>query len=116
MENITENNRLIAGFMGYKLITPEMRRNPEKWYIKGKSSSYWENQSLLGGKKVLCSEHDLKYHSSWDWLMPVLHKCFAYDNLRMKQEINLAMFGYNNIEAVWLVVIKFIEWFNKEKK
>ena len=78
-QEIIEGNKLIAEFMGYKLITPEMRRNPEDWYINGKPSCYWENHLLRGSKKVLCSENSLRYHSSWDWLMPVIDKIHDID-------------------------------------
>jgi spore coat polysaccharide biosynthesis protein SpsF (cytidylyltransferase family) len=37
-EKIETSNKLIAEFMGYMLVTPEMRRHPDEWKL-----SYWEN-------------------------------------------------------------------------
>tara|TARA_R110000824_G_scaffold1687_2_gene8379 strand:+ start:893 stop:1138 length:246 start_codon:yes stop_codon:yes gene_type:complete len=45
--NTQENNKLIAEFMGYEV------------------HPVYEDE-----------RHDLHYHTSWDWLMPVIHKCF----------------------------------------
>ena len=132
-QEIIEGNRLIAGFMGYSLITPEMRNNPEKWYIKGKPSCYWENHSLKSSKKVLCSEFDLQYHSNWSWLMPVVerieegdfwvnikknHVTVAWDNKNtLDSKMIHSEFGdYSKIERVYMCVISFIKWYNNKKQ
>jgi len=49
------NNKLIAEFMG-DTFYPE----PQHWYDS--------HGSFIGDA--------LKYHNSWDWLMPVVQKCF----------------------------------------
>lgn len=54
------------------------------------------------------------YHSSWDWLMPVVTKCFEnadLDNAYLT-DIREALWDVPNIEAVWLAVVKFIAWYN----
>ncbi len=61
----TENNKLIAQFMGvpsfrFGTITKYQTNNPSK-----EAYSYPENLDF---------ENDLKYNSSWDWLMPVVEK------------------------------------------
>ena len=71
-EEIIEGNKLIAEFMGYNLIIPSMRRYPNNW-----KTSYWERNYDIEKHTtdhVLCEENGLKYHSSWDWLMPVVEK------------------------------------------
>ena len=55
MENTTENNRLIAEFMGGKMVV--------------------ENHHGVNIIEMPDGMHDivgLKYHTSWDWLMPVI--------------------------------------------
>ena len=59
-----ENNKLIAEFMGM-----ENERHSDGRYLfttdidelKGADTRFWEH---------------LYFHVSWDWLMPVVHKCF----------------------------------------
>jgi len=67
-EIIQEGNRKIVIFMGYKLITPAMRRTPSEWTM-----SYWENAEL-GSRRVLCGENYLNYHCNWNRMMEVIEK------------------------------------------
>lgn len=69
---------------------------------------------------------ELKYNSQWDWLMPVVEQiekfgitvvidgnnCYWYE----PGKINQGMAGYSKskIDAVWIAVVKYIEWFNKQ--
>lgn len=104
-----ENNRLIAKFMG-------MTETQDK---------HW-------------------YHKSWDWLMPVLikirnmgyevridmwecdhdwisgcaiylkntcNKAFSKDNIVWNNQL-----GDNELETVYMTIIDFINWYNKEHK
>ena len=90
--------------MGYKLITPQMRREPSTWM-----HSYWEHPELKGAKRVLCEEHQLTYHCSWNSLIPVVEKTFqfpAYPNLHMK--LNDALLTLN-IEEVYDAVFEIIK-------
>lgn len=85
-EEIIEGNKLIAEFMGWKLITPEMRRNPDTWdnsyYEKEVEDWYEENgeKIVFMDTRTLCSVTKTKYHSSWDWLMPVVEKISMTNN------------------------------------
>tara|TARA_Y100001938_G_C7753697_1_gene265147 strand:+ start:230 stop:523 length:294 start_codon:yes stop_codon:yes gene_type:complete len=56
-----ENNKLIAEFMG-----------AEKTHIKSVGDIYCPVPSKNGSEYA----DKLQYHKSWDWLMPVIHKCF----------------------------------------
>jgi hypothetical protein len=56
-----------------------------------------------------------QYHSSWDWLMPVVEKCFnkqeeVSDDLSFK--LNDALLE-TNIESLYRVVVEFINQYNK---
>ena len=59
-----ENNKLIAEFMGME----HCYRPYGDGFMEVK-----ENGSCI-------ELEDLQYHSSWDWLMPVVQKCFKIDN------------------------------------
>jgi hypothetical protein len=117
MENL-ESNKLIAGFIGYKLTEdgyyllpldlPQFRNsNHIEWcsqYEVSFTERYWE-----------ISEDALDYNHSWDWLMPVVEKCYQCDyeeggdlHLMMNDAILTI-----NIEEVYKAVVQFIKWYNK---
>ncbi len=82
----------------------------------------------LGVKTKIIHSNDLKYHSSWDWLMPVVEKIekthcinIEYTTCNIADPAN----GYEDIistsektkiEATWKAVIEFINWYNKQGK
>lgn len=67
---IEEYNRLCAEYLGYKLVTPADRKNPEKW-----NSSYWEMFDEEGkSQNVLGCDKYLSFHSDWNSIEDVLNK------------------------------------------
>ena len=102
---IIEDNKLIAEFMGATYITAK-QPNP-----------YWENVPDNG--QYLDTKR-LKYHSSWDWLMPVVEKIqeVVGDNEELFEtdmfESLINTIPYANIEDSFKVVIEFIKWYNTE--
>ena len=105
MKNVTENNKLIAEFMGYP---------KHKIDFVGKRLNF-EN-----------SKHNT-YHKDWNWLIEVVEKieslgyrieivkhiCRIY--LSNKETI---VFSENTpkIEAVYNAVVEFIKWYNYKNK
>ena len=77
----TNSNKLIAEFMGYEV-----------------HPTYEDER------------HDLHYHTSWDWLMPVAEKCLTSDEKTDGQHyfINDALLTCN-IEVVYDRVVEFIK-------
>ena len=57
---------------------------------------------------------ELKYHTSWDWLMPVAEKCLTTGD-RQHFVINDALLTCN-IEEVYKAVVEFIKQYNDEKR
>lgn len=139
-EEIIEGNKLIAEFMGYNLVIPSMRRYPNNW-----KTSYWERNYDIEKHTtdhVLCEENGLKYHSSWDWLMPVVEKieklstisfeCKYYDPDYKREDYEVKSFYFiysfssqnkkfiansnNKLEAYWLAVVEFIKYYNSCQK
>lgn len=76
-QEIQERNEQIALMLGYRLITPDMRRNPDKWNM-----SYWQ-KDYPEKQDVLCSEKYLPFHSDWNWLMEVVE---FINNLKIKTQ------------------------------
>lgn len=107
MKTIEEKNRMIAEFMGVKV-------------------SYVDNDkvAIIDGKWVdFC---DLEYHTSWEWLMPVVEKIESYDmNVKIHTSYTSIHFkrkqcivdvdGRIKIENTYSAVVQFIEWYNENK-
>lgn len=125
MGDLVSNNCLIAQFMGEKI------ENGQVYASSNMISSF--------GVSYPCSVNDLLYHSSWDWLMPVVEKIedtslpgfpkyghhFQITNWNViikdilsgvvRCSINLSsMKILSKIEAVYLAVVQFIKWYNLE--
>lgn len=70
----TESNNLIAEFMGYINTTPT-----------DKDFNIFENNE---GKML--ESMSMKYHSSWDWLMPVVEKIESFETDNYWSEVSKA--------------------------
>lgn len=130
-----ESNKLIAEFMGYEYIP---FNNPEKylpgwWNIKTKEfikklgNCYKLPYGVYLGRK----NDSLCYHSSYDWLFPVLEKIkslgcvieivFNFDvkcricKINPKSETINIFSEFNGIEGVYDCVIQFIKLYNEER-
>lgn len=91
---------------------------------------------FMGKRRVYESTEDifienLKYHSSWDWLMPVVEKietmndcsysitlhfgmAFINDEGYRPHRILIRATGSNRLETTYNLVIKFIQWLNNQ--
>ena len=56
-----------------------------------------------------------QYHKSWDWLMPVVAKCFDIYHIEQKNdELNFKFYdSIGDIKATYKLVIEFINQLNK---
>lgn len=127
-EQIIEGNSLIAEFMG---------RLQEHHIVEGFDQEYGTFESRPE------TEHDWKFHTSWDWLMPVVEKIqsmyvnvdihgTSYDNncyihysgaepeeqllLEKLQSFKGIYIGNaSKIEATYSAVIQFITWLNDKQ-
>ena len=92
-----QNNKLIAEFMGIKF---------------NKGTFYNMGYDVFSDGNLYRS-HEMKYHTSWDWLIPVVKKCLRTgDNTDQWDEIYNSLSTVNK-EIVYNQVIKFIEIWNK---
>jgi hypothetical protein len=92
----TENNKLIAEFMGFEPITEE----------------HFLDNGFENDKQMIIDTHDCKYNSSWDWLMPVVQKCYKIDNEEMFDNLVDAV-STLDIDTIYNEVIEFIKSHNK---
>ena len=69
----------------------------------------WEHSMVL-------DISDTKYHESWDWLMPVVVKCFDVFNQKnddLNFKLNDALLE-TNIDSLYKAVVEFIKEYNNE--
>ena len=125
MNQIQEQNKMIAEFdKGAR-----MRK-----FVEG-----YAGTCMYIGNKRWCRFEDLKYHTSWDWLMPVVEKI---EKEGCKVEISSLIQSFNDgpeiiyhqdvsifhdvtcivevtslskLNSVYEAVIKFITWYNANK-
>ncbi len=138
-QEIIEGNKLIAEFMG--AVTPKTAPEIISSYIKNDEVWYGDNTTPNGQYESAFKIFDLKYHSSWEWLMPVFEKIqyitdycsdlldgyynfdFQIDLLngvdfKVGKERIYLQTAYSPgqlIDAVWSGIIAFIKWFNEHK-
>lgn len=130
-----ENNKLIAEFMGYRECPMKLYRMDDKFESVTIYSMYQEEDEYLtieaGKKQVKFSPNEMEFHSSWDWLMPVVEKIGSMFH-QVKIEFNEG-FPYCEIlcynedgelskeikeegdNATYQAVVEFIKWYNENK-
>lgn len=107
-QEIQEGNKLIADFMGVKFDIHGEITGKHGVIVKGS-----------------------RYHSSWDWLMPVVEKIeqilpddsvvtIEYKDcyipvLEDDDSFTIQGNGLTKIEAVYNAVVEFIKWYNIQK-
>ena len=100
MQNITENNKLIAEFMAGE--------KDKQVYIKHLNAWY---DNCMG----------YKYNTDWNWLMEVVEKCLIGEAEHSQDEAKKAISEIYeslcsiNISAVYNACIEFIKWYNEQK-
>jgi len=108
-KEILENNKLIANFYDTYLTVK---------YITTTVQQHISNYK------------DLRFHESWDWLMPVIIKieklgfsvdtkychCIIINGLNCDKYININTLKESKIKAVYEAIIKFIKWYNEKNK
>lgn len=120
MENL-ENNKLIAEFMGYNA-----------YEYRGHTMFIFDEDNHR-------TELDLHYHTSWDWLMPVvekieeialeevkgvykIHRFCANFNFTQAEITDMStgmIVGYGDdgrkLDSTYIAVVEFIKWYNQKQ-
>ena len=132
-----ENNKIIAEFMGYKISDRgEYLLSDSLPQFLGSDHREWcsnkvENDNLIWEIPKDC----LEYHSSWDWLMPVVEKIehkiepevrvlIYEDEVEIWQKtepkwtelVNVQANGDGKLSNTYKAVVEFIKEYNYERK
>ena len=54
------------------------------------------------------------YHTSWDWLMPVVQKCFEV--AKHEDDFSVIIWSLPYIDSTYDEVVEFIKEYNDEKR
>jgi hypothetical protein len=114
-----KTNKLIAEFMGYTKSEYDHLRNGKR--------EIWCNDSIRKGHYY--TPQEFKYHSSWDWLMPVVEKIWTITGHRSvhwldvgeivgKFSTSITIWPDDHekfIDQVYSLVVNFIKWYNENK-
>lgn len=134
MDNIIENNKLIAKFMGL---------NKTKMFFNLKTGNYVKKETAdcdikvvdvyLKNNKPITNFY---YHSDWNWLMEVVEKIESLPTMKdngnfffeihqdsvtvfnsTRMDIIIEVIGQGSrINNTYQAVIEFIQWYNQETK
>ena len=120
MENILENNKLIAEFLGFELFNNKYYELSQFGYMK--TNGEWSD--------VFYPE-TLKFHKDWNWLMKVVENIESLGYL-VKIAFNVVIIrdkdNENNIitfqtikanpkkDAIYFACLDFIKWYNLNNK
>ena len=114
MENIIENNKLIADFLGFQKTDIGM----------------YDSEGILKLSYTKDNVFDeLLFHTSFDWLMPVIKQIGdktgfelimnyseSYWNNAGENPFDESFDGYEKVEGVYKAVVSFINWYNEQTK
>jgi len=105
-KDIDIGNKIIAEFMGLK----------HKPLAKGLYQLQYEHSFSNHGFKEWINEEMLKFHSSWNWLIPVVKKLIETlpKNSEAWGSLHIVLVSLD-IKASWKYVVECIEWYNKNK-
>ena len=93
-----ESNNLIAKFMGLE-YAPEGSRWDD-WFDK-------DRYRVTYGNRI-----PLQYHTSWDWLMPVVNKCMQTGDNTDEWDALCDALSTVNITNTYDAVVEFIKKYN----
>ena len=98
-----EGNKLIAKFRGLEPFTDDRYG--------------WMYPSPIDKHTSIFGDEGLKYDSSWEWLMPVVHKCWESTTEEERTFKGLTLFElglFSPIGEIWEAVVEFIKWYNSK--
>jgi hypothetical protein len=108
-EELLKENKLIAEFMGafkeegqlVNILTVPLGN--DEWYLD------------------IDDEESGQFHTSWDWLIPVIDKIYSSDEYYKYKSDSIGIFerevfiNTKYIEETFKSVVEFINWYNKQK-
>jgi hypothetical protein len=132
----TENNRLIAEFMGYEVIDYQHNKYRPIYNGNKNAKTVGELKNLWGGLDLQFTGRfteciDYPFNSDWNYLMPIIRmievlgyevligriSCQTNKILDRENTISCIVCGDSSrkIEITYDAVIQFIKWYNNQK-
>lgn len=132
-----ESNKMVAEFMGFKKSNVRnIKGVPYDYDLPNGFELIKETETTIESvwcevlmEQDSCMVGDLKFHKSWDWLMPVVDKIdeilpddnflsITYNRCLIEYDsegITFEGLGNSRREATYKAVLEFIEWYNENK-
>lgn len=106
MEEINKGNKIIAEFMGAKWHEHPINKDESEFIfpISPDPSSTFKQRI------------NLRYHSEWNWLMPVVKKCLTVGDNSDMWDILFNALSMVEIDSLFGAVVDFIKWYNENKE
>ena len=112
-EEILKGNILVAEFMGAAALDKSSMLQDPSLVFNMEHPVRKEGLVYIGKKQ-------LAYHSSWDWLMPVVEKimdyCFENDG---EEDLITKFYDIRDtipdIHRTWSACVYFVKWYNQNK-
>ena len=105
------NNKLIAEFMGYPHMTDAVDDRTIAYDVGGSVMNI--NNTHNENDNNVFHPDDMKFHSSWDWLIPVVNKIEMECEGVPIQLLDCSL--YCEIGEVYQAVVEFIKTYNDEQ-
>ena len=104
-EQIVEGNKPIAEFMGF---THWIDSGEWIGYCKLDVDKYSAYKDGMGHRPHACLFEDLRFHSSYDWLMPVIGK--ISENCEEPEELDSLKYALlcDDINTAWSFVVDYL--------
>jgi hypothetical protein len=108
-----KDNKLIAEFMGMTFDHTHEHGNIYLAKVVKPYIEYCKSQRI--------TPKTCEFHTSWDWLMPVIDKIYSSDEYikykrdtsgQFESEIHI---NTKSIQRTWEDVVEFIKWYNKQE-
>lgn len=105
-------NEIIAEFMGWERYSGSAFKCPNVYPIQNSLHAGW----------TTFTADQFQFHTSWDWLMPVVEKIESlgdsdkqvFDSAEFHELMELSI--KTTITRVYYFVITFIKWYNSSKE
>jgi len=124
---IIEDDKLIVNYMEFKIHVNPLYIEQSAHGVLGLEFYAKQNNGGRQGSWENCVW--MKFHTSWDWLMPVYNKLMQVDSITFATYIDSELYSYadcfekvtqaltnGDIDEFFDAIIIFIKWVNAEKK
>lgn len=119
---MNENNKMIALFMGFKLVGKELVDVDTEYSSHKLVEDFNVHMLFLLEEDEYPDYSYLSFNSHWDWLMPVIAKIRDLSKTVNEVEIDTwyeymkEVLPFADIKSAYKYTVEFIQWYNKKNK